>query len=151
MLRISCSRPTKPPQNIYTPNKFTSMKQKATGSPNTIMTIRVPIISRSANCHSNDIHLVIKVSFVTLVFISGCSPLPDVCAGSSQELDEEQATTYRDNNQDGVYGGREYCVKEITSLKIVPSDLYTKPGKGQANDCADNGGYSIKDGFSSRT
>ena len=70
--------------------------------------------------------------------------------GSSQELDEEQETTYRNNGQDGVYRRRHYRVEEITALEIVPGDFYAKPGKGQADESADNGSNDVESGLSFR-
>jgi hypothetical protein len=58
-LRISCSRPISLPQNKYTPMIFTIMKEKATGIPVASKIIRLPKMSKRANCHSNEIHLTV--------------------------------------------------------------------------------------------
>ena len=53
VLRMSCSSPAWPPQDIEANIKFDNIKQKARGNPDTINRIKRPTISNSSMCHSN--------------------------------------------------------------------------------------------------
>jgi hypothetical protein len=58
-LRVSCTRPISPPRNKYAPMRFTTRKQKAMGSPVAIRITNIPKMNKSANCHSNGVHLLV--------------------------------------------------------------------------------------------
>jgi len=58
-LWVRCIRPISPPQKRSAPATLIIRKQKATGNPVAIKSIRLPKMIRSINCHSNGVHLTV--------------------------------------------------------------------------------------------